>query len=43
VEIKMSEWTFDLTTDKAAVLWNEVIRRVRKNGKMICKRYYTAA
>ncbi|HKV42455.1 MAG TPA: hypothetical protein VJX67_24850, partial [Blastocatellia bacterium] len=41
--ITMSEWTFDLATDKGPVLWNEVLRRRWQNGKVISERYYRAA
>ena len=41
--ITMSEWTFNLTTDSGPILWNEVLRRRWRNGKVISERYYTAA
>lgn len=41
--VTMSEWTFDLTTDKGPILWNEVLRRRWANGKVINERFYTGA
>ena len=41
--VTMSEWTFDLTTDKGPILWNEVLRRRWENGKVVSERFYTGA
>lgn len=41
--VTMSEWTFDLTTDKGPILWNEVLRRHWANGKVVHERFYTGA
>ena len=41
--VTMSEWTFDLATQNGPVLWNEVLRRRWKNGKVVAERFYTAA
>lgn len=41
--VTMSEWTFDLATDKGPILWNEVLRRRWQNGKVVSERFYTAA
>ena len=41
--VTMSEWTFDLSTTNGPVLWNEVLRRQWKDGKVVSERFYTAA
>jgi hypothetical protein len=37
-----SEWTFDMVGPEGPIVWNEVIRREWKNGKVISERYYNA-
>jgi len=39
----ISEWTIDLATTNGPILWNEVIRRQWRDGKVVSERYYTAA
>lgn len=41
--VTMSEWTFDLSTTNGPILWNEVLRRQWKDGKVISERFYTAS
>ena len=41
--VTLSEWTFDLTTSNGPVLWNEVLRRRWKDGKVVSERFYTAS
>jgi len=38
----MSETTFNLTTNNGPNLWNEVLRRRWRSGKVVSERYYTA-
>ena len=39
--VTLSEWTFDMVGgDGAPIIWNEVIRRRWKNGKVVDERYY---
>ena len=33
--VTMSEWTFDLTGPEGPILWNEVLRRQWKDGKVV--------
>ncbi len=40
--IALSEWTFDMVGPEGAILWNEVLRREWKDGKVISERFYTA-
>ena len=39
----ISEWTIDLATTKGPILWNEIMRRQWRDGKVVSERYYTAA
>lgn len=41
--LTISEWTIDLATTNGPVLWNEVMRRQWRDGKVVSERYYTAA
>jgi hypothetical protein len=41
--ITISEWTFDMASTNGPVLWNEIIRRQWRDGKVVSERYYTAA
>lgn len=41
--ITISEWTFDMASTNGPVLWNEIIRRNWRDGKVVSERYYTAA
>lgn len=38
----ISEWTFDMVGPNGPIVWNEVLRRKWKNGKIVSERYYTA-
>lgn len=42
-DVTLSEWTFDLTGPEGPILWNEVLVRRWKNGKIVSERYYTAS
>ncbi|MFM9957356.1 MAG: nuclear transport factor 2 family protein [Phycisphaerales bacterium] len=37
-----AEWTFDMTGPNGPILWNEVLARRWRNGKVVSERYYTA-
>jgi len=39
----ISEWTFDMTGPQGAIVWNEVLSRRWRDGKVISERFYTAA
>ena len=41
--VTISEWTLDVTTDNGPILWNEVLRRRWRTGKVVSERFYTAA
>ena len=41
--VTISEWTIDLATTNGPILWNEIIRRQWRDGKVVSERYYTAA
>ena len=41
--VAISEWTIDLATTNGPILWNEIIRRQWRDGKVVSERYYTAA
>ena len=41
--VTISEWTIDLATTKGPILWNEIMRRQWRDGKVVSERYYTAA
>lgn len=38
----ITEWTFDMVGPNGPIVWNEILRRKWKNGKVISERYYTA-
>jgi hypothetical protein len=38
----IAEWTFDMTGPSGPILWNEILSRRWRNGKVISERYYTA-
>lgn len=41
--VSMSEWTFDMTgADGAPIVWNEVLVRRWKDGRVISERFYQA-
>lgn len=39
----LTEWTFDMTGTNGPIVWNEILRRQWKDGKVISERYYTAS
>ena len=39
----IGEWTFDMTGPAGPIVWNEILSRRWKNGKVVSERYYTAA
>ena len=41
-DVTKSEWTFDLSTTGGPILWNEVLCRIWKNGKVVSEKFYTA-
>ncbi|MFN0111046.1 MAG: nuclear transport factor 2 family protein [Blastocatellia bacterium] len=41
--VTLSEWTFDMVGPDGPMIWNEVLRRRWKDGKVISERFYTAA
>ena len=41
--VTISEWTFDMTGPEGPILWNEILRRQWKDGKVISERFYTAS
>jgi len=41
--VTLSEWTFDMTGPDGPIVWNEVLRRVWRDGKVISERFYTAS
>ncbi len=42
-DVTLTEWTFDLVGPDGPILWNEVLRRQWKDGKVVSERFYTAA
>jgi hypothetical protein len=40
--VTLTEWTFDLVGPHGPILWNEVLRRTWRDGKVVSERYYTA-
>lgn len=42
-DVGIAEWTFDMTGPTGPILWNEVLVRRWRNGKVVSERYYTAA
>lgn len=38
----ISEWTFDMTGPDGPILWNEVLSRRWRSGKVVSERFYTA-
>ena len=40
--VTISEWTFDMEGPEGPILWNEVLRRQWKDGKVVSERFYTA-
>jgi ketosteroid isomerase-like protein len=42
-DVGIAEWTFDMTGQTGPILWNEVLVRRWRNGKVVSERFYTAA
>ncbi len=40
--VTLTEWTFDMTGPDGPILWNEILVRNWKNGKVVSERFYTA-
>lgn len=38
----MAEWTFDMTGPDGPILWNEILVRRWREGKVVSERFYTA-
>ena len=38
----LTEWTFDMVGPDGPIVWNEILRRQWKNGKVVSERFYTA-
>ncbi len=41
-DTSLTEWTFDMVGPEGPIVWNEILRRKWKNGKVISERFYTA-
>ncbi|MEL6330060.1 MAG: nuclear transport factor 2 family protein [Planctomycetota bacterium] len=41
-DVSLTEWTFDMVGPDGPILWNEILRRQWRNGKVVSERYYTA-
>ena len=41
--VTLTEWTFDMDGPDGHILWNEVLRRKWKDGKVVSERFYTSA
>jgi hypothetical protein len=39
----LTEWTFDMIGPDGPIVWNEILRRQWRDGKVVSERYYTAA
>jgi len=43
-DVSLSEWTFDMTAgDGSSIVWNEVLVRHWRDGKVIKEKYYNAS
>ena len=40
--VSLTEWTFDMVGPDGPILWNEVLRRQWKEGKVVSERFYQA-
>ena len=40
--VTLTEWTFDMVGPDGPILWNEVLRRQWKDGKVVSERFYQA-
>ncbi len=43
-DVSFSEWTFDMTAgDGSSIIWNEVLVRQWKDGKVVQEKFYNAS
>src|SRR5689334_14393740 len=42
-DVALSEWTFDMVGPNGPILWNEVMTRRWRDGKVVSERYYQAS
>lgn len=40
--VAISEWTFDMKGPEGPIVWNEVLSRRWKGGKVVSERFYTS-
>jgi hypothetical protein len=40
--VSLTEWTFDMVGPDGPIIWNEILRRVWKDGRVVSERFYTA-
>ena len=38
----LTEWTFEMVGPDGPIVWNEILRRQWRDGKVVSERYYTA-
>lgn len=38
----LTEWTFEMVGPDGPIVWNEILRRKWRDGKVVSERYYTA-
>ncbi len=38
----LTEWTFEMIGPEGPIVWNEILRRKWRDGKVVSERYYTA-
>jgi len=38
----LTEWTFDMDGPDGRIVWNEILRRQWRDGKVVSERFYTA-
>ena len=41
--VTITEWTFDMVGPNGPIVWNEILRRQWKDGKVVSERFYTAS
>lgn len=41
-DVSLTEWTFEMVGPNGPIVWNEVLRRRWRDGKVVSERYYTA-
>ena len=41
--VSLTEWTFDMVGPDGPIVWNEILVRRWRDGKVISERYYTAS